>query len=80
MYAGLIGELVSAIFSDTRKVQVLLPRNVMQVHSELVKTGYYFPMVSAHSAAASVSAFEFHINGYTMHASQVSRLEEVTCY
>jgi hypothetical protein len=35
---------MSTIDLDTRKVVVLLPNNIMDVHPELVKIGYYFPV------------------------------------
>ena len=56
----------------------MLPNNVMAVHPKLVKIGYYFPAVSPHPGAHEKAAYEININGRSLHAAQVSRLEQVT--
>ena len=70
---GLVGELVSTIDTDTRKIEVLLPNNVRDTHPELISIGYYFPAVSPHEAAHAKSAFQLRINGRSLHAAEVSR-------
>jgi hypothetical protein len=57
---------------------MLLPNNVKAVHPELVKIGYYFPKVSPHPETHEKSAYEININGRSLNAAEVTRLEEVT--